>query len=67
MGVAAKIPQTAKLLEARRRLSDLYSKIEANEKLDGILGEVLANADKQEQLRTELGLADAVSEGGEEA
>lgn len=67
MGVAAKIPQTSKLLEARRRLSDLYSKIEANERLDGILGEVLANADKQAQLRSELGLGDGTGEEGEEA
>lgn len=56
MGVATQIPQTAKLLELRRQLSDLYGKVEANNKLDGILGEVLANADKQAQLRSELGL-----------
>ena len=56
MGVATQIPQTAKLLELRRQLSDLYGKVEANNKLDGILGEVLANADKQDQLRSELGL-----------
>ena len=62
MGVAAQIPQTARLLEARRRLADLYGKIESNEKLDGILGEILADDEKQAQLRTELGLDD---EGGE--
>ena len=56
IGVAVQIPQTAKLLEARRRLADLYGKVEANEKLDGILGDILSNADKQAQLRTELGL-----------
>ena len=32
MGVAAQIPQTAKLLEARQWLADLYGKIESNEK-----------------------------------
>ena len=58
MGVAAQIPQTAKLLEARRRLADLYGKIESNEKLDGILGEILADDEKQAQLRSELGLDD---------
>ena len=56
MGVAAQMPQTAKLLEARRKLTDLYSKVEANDKLDGILGGVLANADKQEELRSALGM-----------
>ena len=56
MGVASQIPQTAKLLDARRRLADLYGKIESNEKLDGILGEILADDGKQAQLRTELGL-----------
>ena len=58
MGVAAQIPQTAKLLEARRRLADLYGKIESNDKLDGILGEILADDEKQAQLRSELGLED---------
>lgn len=62
MGVAAQIPQTAKLLEARRRLADLYGKIESNEKLDGILGEILADEDKQAQLRAELGMDDEESE-----
>ena len=58
MGVAAQIPQTAKLLDARRQLADLYGKIESNEKLDGILGEILADDEKQAQLRSELGLDD---------
>ena len=64
MGIATQLPQTAKLLEARRQLADLYGKVEANEKLDGILGDVLANADKQDQLRSELGIGD---NGNEEA
>ena len=58
MGVASQIPQTAKLLEARRKLTDLFGKVEANDKLDGILGDILADADKQERLRSELGLND---------
>ena len=63
MGVAAQIPQTAKLLEARRRLADLYGKVEANEQLDGILGDILANEDKQAQLRSELGMGGDETEG----
>ncbi len=62
MGVAAQIPATAKLLDARRQLSDLFSKVEANEKLDGMLGEILENADMQAQLRTELGIDDQPEE-----
>ena len=54
MGVASKLPQTAQLLQARRRLADLYGKVEANEKLDGILGEVLSNTDKQALLSEQL-------------
>ena len=58
MGVASQLPETARLLEARRRLTDLFGKIEANDKLDGLLGEILADEDKQERLRAELGLND---------
>jgi type VI secretion system protein ImpB len=54
VGVAVQIPQTAKLLEVRRQLADLYGKVEANDKLDGILGDVLADADKREALREQL-------------
>lgn len=58
LGVAAQIPATAKLLEARRQLADLYGKIESNEKLDGILGEILSDHEKQAALRAELGMDD---------
>jgi len=66
LGVAAQIPQTAKLLEARRRLADLYGKVEANDALEGILGDVLADADKREQLRRQLDELDGNSGEGEE-
>lgn len=62
LGVATQLPQTKKLLEARKQLADLHSKVEANDKLDGILGDILTDADKQAQLRTELGLDDKGSE-----
>ena len=55
VGLAAQIPQTAKLLEHRRALADLYGKIESNERLDGILDDILADPEKQERLRSELG------------
>ena len=62
LGVATQIPQTAKLVELRQQLADLYGKVEANTRLDGILGDILADADKQERLRAELGGGDATSE-----
>ena len=58
LGVATQLPETAKLLEARQRLADLYGKVESNEKLDGILGEILSDDRKQAQLRAELGIDD---------
>ena len=63
-GLAAQIPQTAKLLEHRRALADLYGKLESNERLDGILDEVLEDPEKQERLRSELG--EGKGEGGED-
>ncbi len=62
MGVAGQLPQTAKLLESRQKLADLYSKLEANDKLEGILGEVLANEDKRTELKQQL---DDLGEGGD--
>ena len=58
LGVATQLPETAKLLEARQRLADLYGKVESNDKLDGILGEILSDDRKQAQLRAELGIDD---------
>ncbi len=65
MGVASQLPQTAKLLEARRQLTDLLGKVEANDRLDGMLGDILTDADKQQELRDALGLGDEEGEGGE--
>jgi len=66
MGVASQLPQTMKLLEARRQLADLYGKVEANDTLDGILGEVLADADKRNQLKSQLDGLDADDQHGED-
>ena len=66
MGVAAQLPSTAKLLEARRQLTDLFGKVEANDKLDGILGDILADSDKQARLRNALGMDEGDDQGHEE-
>ena len=39
-----------KLLEARSKLSDLRNKLAGNDKLEDILGEVLSNTEKLQQL-----------------
>lgn len=65
MGVASQLPQTAQLLEARRKLADLYSKLEANDKLEGILGDVLADEDKRAELTKQLGDLNDPSEGAD--
>ena len=62
LGVASQIPSTKELLRIRQDLADLYGKIESNERLDGILGEVLADADKQAELRAELKMDDPSSD-----
>ena len=67
MGVASQLPQTAKLLESRQQLADLYSKLEANDKLEGILGDVLANEEQLTELRRQLGDTESDKEGGDDA
>jgi type VI secretion system protein ImpB len=54
-----------KLVEARRKLSDLMSKTDGNEKLENLLGEIMKNSAKQKQLSDALGLG-AVEGGGKE-
>lgn len=45
-----------KLVEARKKLSDLLSKMDGNDKLEAILNDVLANEDKQKELSEQLGV-----------
>lgn len=45
-----------KLVEARKRLSDLLSKMDGNDKLEELLSEVIANSGAQKQLSQVLGL-----------
>lgn len=45
-----------KLVEARKKLSDLRSKMDGNEKLETMLEDILASADQQKELSKELGL-----------
>jgi type VI secretion system protein ImpB len=45
-----------KLVEARKKLADLRSKMDGNEKLEGMLEDILASADKQKELSDALGI-----------
>lgn len=61
--VVQQVEPLRKLVEARQKLSDLRSKMDGNEKLENILGDILSNADKQKELSNALGLE---GEGGKE-
>jgi type VI secretion system protein ImpB len=43
-------------VEARRRLSDLMSKLEGNEKLDGLLQNVITSTDSLAKIGEEAGV-----------
>ncbi len=51
--VVQQVEPLRRLLEARARLSDLRNKLAGNEKLEDILGEVLSNTEKLQQLGSE--------------
>jgi type VI secretion system protein ImpB len=55
-----------KLVEARRRLSDLLSKMDGNDRLEELLQDVIKNSDAQQQLSAALGLETADGEGVKE-
>ncbi len=54
--IVQQVDPLRKLVEARQKLSDLLSKMDGNDKLETLLTDVLANADKQKELSDALGL-----------
>jgi type VI secretion system protein ImpB len=54
--VVQQVEPLRKLVEAREKLSDLLSKMDGNEKLEGILNDLMADQDKQKELSSQLGL-----------
>lgn len=54
--IAQQVEPLRKLVEARQKLADLRSKMDGNEKLEGLLEDVIASADKQKQLSDALGI-----------
>jgi type VI secretion system protein ImpB len=65
--VVKQVETLRKLVEARKRLSDLVSKMDGNDRLEDLLTEVINNSDSQKQLSTSLGIGSANgSKAGEE-
>lgn len=54
--VAEQVGPLKDLLEVRQRLSQLLGKMEGNDKLDALLGEILNNTDKATALAKEMGV-----------
>jgi len=59
--VAQQVEPLRKLVEARRRLSDLLGKLDGNDKLDELLQEVIASTDTLQKLGKETGIGDEES------
>jgi type VI secretion system protein ImpB len=54
--VVQQVEPLRKLVEARKKLSDLLSKMDGNDKLTEMLGEIVSNTGHQKQLSSALGL-----------
>jgi type VI secretion system protein ImpB len=54
--VAEQIPALKELVSMRQRLTQLLSKMEGNDKLEGMLGDILNNTEKAMALAKELGV-----------
>lgn len=54
--VVQQVEPLRKLVEARKKLADLRSKMDGNEKLETILEDIIGNADKQKELSQALGV-----------
>jgi len=54
--VVQQVEPLRKLVEARKKLSDLRSKMDGNEKLESMLEDILSNADQQKELSQALGV-----------
>jgi type VI secretion system protein ImpB len=57
--VVRQVEPLRKLLEARQRLSDLKTKIVSNDRLDGLLQQIIHDTDKLKALGQETGRGDA--------
>lgn len=63
--VAEQIPALRELLEMRRRLVQLSSKMEGNDKLEELLQKIISNPEQANKLAAEMGLTSGKKEGSE--
>lgn len=64
--VVKQVEPLRKLVELRQNLADLLSKMDGNDKLGGLLQDVLMNTESQKQLGQQLGIDEAGSGGPRE-
>ncbi len=65
--VAEQIGPLNELLEMRRRLTQLLSKMEGNDKLEELLGQVMNNSEEAQKLAKAMGLGEAGAASNPEA
>jgi type VI secretion system protein ImpB len=63
--VAEQITPVRKLVDARKRLSDLLNKLDGNDKLDELLQDVISSTDSLEKLGAEVGVKKSEGEDNE--
>jgi len=51
VNVISQVKPLNDLLKARRKLNDLLTKLDGNDELDGILGDVIGNTERQQEVR----------------
>ena len=54
--IAEQIPALKELKDMRGRLTNLLSKMEGNDKLEGMLADILANTEKAAAMAKEMGI-----------
>lgn len=52
VNVITQVKPLNELLKARRKLNDLLAKLDGNDELDGILGDVISNTERQQEVRS---------------
>lgn len=65
--VARQVPALRELLEMRTQLSNLLGKLEGNDKLEQLLGEVLENSETAQSLAGDLGVEDEKKDADEKS
>ena len=61
--VVQQVDPLRKLVEARKKLSDLLSKMDGNDKLEQILNDIVSNTGQQQQLSAALGIESGADAG----